>query len=234
MWKNKCIALCALLMVLALPGISCAELITVGNPSFESPNVLADPYYAFQIDGWNTYMGNEGVIANNNIYGDNLANCDGSQVAFLPAYATNWAPFGLIYQDLTTTLEAGYTYTLTIGAGLFTHEADAPGATMECRLHYRQPDDPSAAPAAATTTIAWEQLIKTELREFSASITVKPGDDCVGKTMGISFWGAGNGPGADFALDNVRLTATPVPEPSSVVLALSAIAGLLVCVRRYR
>jgi hypothetical protein len=218
---------------MAMPGLARADSIAVLNSSFESPDVSASPYYAMAIDDWGRGNGSEGTILNNNVYGDNLAGCDGSQMAFVPVYNPGWGS-GLIYQDLAATFEAGKTYTLTAAFALFSHEPDAPGSTLEMRLHYRIEEDPNQAPAAATTTVLWDDLSKTEFRDFSASITVNAGDSMVGRPMGISMWGGGNGPGADFAVDNVRLTVTSVPEPSVVALALSGMIGLLAYAWRKR
>lgn len=225
MWKNNCVRVFAVLMVLAVPGLANAESIALLNPSFESPDASVDGY-AYGITDWNCGMGSEGVL-HTGFFGDSWTNLDGDQVAFVPAFTAAWGATGLLWQDIATTFEAGYTYQLTLGLALFTHEGTAPGATVECRLHYRLQEDPNAAPAAATTTVAWDDLSKTEIREFSTSVTVLAGSPMLGCTMGVSIWGDGAGAGVDYAVDNIRLTRVAVPEPSSMVLALSAIAGLL-------
>jgi hypothetical protein len=220
----KCIKIMCFLSVLVMCGNAGAELIPISNPSFEDPDV---PGYQYApINGWNTLSGYEGVIDNGFSGILWLDDCDGSQMAFLPAYRT-YLPdgIGLIYQDLTTTFEAGNTYTLTVALGLFDHEGSAPGSTMECRLHYRG-EDPNAAPAAATMTIAWDDLNKDAFQDFSTSVTVHEGDPMVGCTMGVSLWGHADGPNVDYAIDNIRLTVEPIPEPSCVALIFSGIVGL--------
>jgi hypothetical protein len=237
MWRNRCLMLLACAAALTTPLLANATTIPLMNPSFED----GDFSYAWgiqlsdgnlqQIPSW-TYMPNGGngtnwavAVPNVNPYVLPMSNPDGTHWTTVPMYNGG----GALYQDVASSIlfEAGKTYTFTASlAG----RSDAPansGDYILARLFYRPvAGDISQSGSAADMWITYGQLLNNTFSDFSVSVTPQPGDPCVGKTMGVVFYdGCWNGYDASyFGVDNVRLSV--VPEPSSIVLAISAIAGL--------
>jgi len=228
MWRNSVLTVLAVLIGLTAAGSARADSIPVANYSFEDP-VTTD--HTSPIPGWSSdNPGSDGVLLNGS-HGNFMANCDGSQCAYVPLYTNGW-----IWQDLpnTFTFVAGDTYTLTVALGARSDEV-VPGLSnvnIEARLFYRPFVGSGDAPVVATTSVNWTSLSNSAFTDFSATATVNPGDACVGKTMGILIQALPTDYSSDISVDNVRLTV--VPEPSSIALTLFAVVGLLAYAWRKR
>jgi hypothetical protein len=237
MWRNRCLMFLACATLLAMPSLAVAETIPLVNPSFENGDFSFAWGIQFsdgdsqQIPAW-TYAPNQGngtnwavALPNVNPYVLPMSNPDGTHWATIPMYNGG----GALYQDVDASVvfETGKTYTFTTSlAG----RSDAPansGDYILARLFYRPvAGDFSQSGVVADIWVTYGQLVNNTFSDFTVSATPQPGDACIGKTMGIVFynsaWGTYNG--SYYGVDNVRLSV--VPEPSSIVLALSAIAGL--------
>jgi len=226
MWRNKILTALLVLTALTMAGLARADSIPVANYSFENPGTTD---HTPVIPDWSSdNPPTEGVLLNGS-HGNFMANCDGSQCAYVPLWSNGW-----IWQDLPNTFVAGDTYTLTVALGARSDEVvdSLSNVNIELRLFYRPSESPGSAPAVATTSVNWTSLSNSAFTDFSATATVNPGDACVGKTMGILIQALPTDYSSDISVDNVRLTV--VPEPSSIALTLFAVVGLLAYAWRKR
>jgi hypothetical protein len=131
---------------------------------------------------------------------------------------------GFAAQTLTATVQPG-TYTLTAAMGC---PADAGYTAVHPSMGITTSD---LGYGAGLVHTFWnpEQLPVGAFTEFSASAVVAADDPKIGKTLQIYIGGRDNnesGIGA-LAIDNVRLTFTPAPEPGTAVLASVGVIGLV-------
>jgi hypothetical protein len=232
-------------MVLAIPALAKASSIPLVNPTFEEGDfsyawgIQLDNGSAQNIPGW-TYFPNGDVgsnwavvIPNVNAYTLPVANVDGSHYLNVPMYAGG----GACYQDVDPSIvfQAGQTYTFTVA---LTARSDAPADPNDgilAELFYRPvTGDTTQIGMGVAMNLTWSQLPTNSFTDFTASFTPQAGDPCIGHTMGIVLYdGCSNAvDGSYFGVDNVRLTV--VPEPSTVALVLSAMAGLMAYAWRKR
>ena len=173
-----------------------ASFVTIINPSFEDPG-LSPSGYSSSIPGWT--VGNAGVW---NPWSFEFSNIpDGTQVGY--------DNVGTVSQTLTTELLPNTTYTLSISVG---GRADGsnPGTDYAIGLYGGANLLASVTPVRPPTG-SWTDLTTT----FTSGAIVTPGT-----LLGISISNL-NPPGSPFDtqldFDNVSLTATPVPEPTTII-----------------
>lgn len=210
-----------LLVVLTLSSFAApakADAVAIQNASFEITNPLTSScgtgcnFNAGPIPGW--ALTGDGGSWQPNAARINLPLPDGSIVAYSNG--------GTISQTLTSSIIPDTTYVLTVDVG---HRLDASTSPTGYLTNY------TIALYAGTTL----------LNSFSASNGVIPigefADETVTFTSGATV-PAGDltivltsvGPQADF--DNVRLTASTVPEPSSLTLLAGALGVMFLALRR--
>jgi hypothetical protein len=217
-----------------------ATVISVGNSSFESPDVAADPYAAvfpvltpgtLSYDAWGTESPNCGVVLNGH-YNRAFTNLTGAQCGWMDV--ASW-PSYVAYQDLTdATFEVGKAYTLKVGLGRLPTEQNM-DALMDIALFARLGADSNAV--AGTTNVRYGDLSATELTDYTVSVpTVQSTDAWAGKP--ISIWlhsqalsGVINGSCWNF--DNVRLSSA-TPEPNALSLIVTGLLGMLAYAWRKR
>jgi hypothetical protein len=217
-----------------------ATVISVGNSSFESPNVSASPYAAgfpvltpgtLSYDAWGTESANDGVVLNGH-YDRAFTNLTGAQCGWMDV--GSWQSY-VAYQDLTSaTYEVGKAYTLKVGIGRLPTEQNM-DAQMDIALFARL--DATSNAVAGTTTVRYGDLSATQLTDYTVSVpTVQSTDAWAGKPISIwlhsqTFNGSINGSCWNF--DNVRLSSI-TPEPSTLVLLVTGLLGLLAYAWRKR
>ncbi|MBL9166110.1 MAG: PEP-CTERM sorting domain-containing protein [Verrucomicrobiales bacterium] len=218
------------------------QSIAVPNASFESPTTPPG-FPAFpQVDQWQktpevpgiplpggiTWDQLSGVFPNTPAgSGNHIDNLDGAQAAYILAI-----PGVGLYQSLSTSFEAGKSYSLSVG--ILGGGGIAEGSTFELGLFYTDAGN-SLAPVAATsityTPAAFPNA--THLLDYQVTLpAVQATDAWAGKNIGIrllSTFGTGAG---YWDLDQVRLTV--VPEPTSIALVALGFGGMLMAVRRSR
>ena len=215
-----------------------AALVTINNPSFESPVTAPATFTGSQSSGptgWTVY--NSGATNNLRYFGVWNPSTTNSYLSGAPDGAnigvvflentTNLAEAGL-RQTLTATLQLSMQYTLTVEVGNF---SPADGG----------PFNFTGFPGYRVELFAGSTLLASDLN------TLSPGEgifatSVVSFATGSSHANAGqamairlvnlNGPGTEVNFDNVRLDASPVPEPSTVVLV--AIAMICAVLKRPR
>ncbi len=226
------------LISLALTTNAEAAFVAINNPSFESPVTAPGTFAGGQASGptdWTVY--NSGATNGQRFFGvwnpsttNSFVNGapDGANVGvvFLEN-TTDLAEAGL-RQTLTATLQLSTQYSLTVDVGNF---SDADGGSF----------DFSGFPGYRVELFAGGTLLALD------SNTLSPGEgifetSVVMFTTGNSHPNAGqamairlvnlNGPGIEVNFDNVRLDATPVPEPST--LLFGAIGVIFAILKRNR
>ena len=218
------------------------------NPSFESPDttfidltappwVLTGPTHLVNVPpfGLIPIVEGAGIFENPpTVPGGRITNADGSQLAYI--FANSSADFfsGQVMdhaftQVIDDTVQAGETYTLTIG---FANAQSAPPADSVLTMSLFAFDSgDSSEQLLASQTVTAADLNGLTLTDFSAQ-TVPIAGSAIGKQIGMristhTLEKPASATG-QFDFDNVRLFVTP--EPSSA--AICTIAMLAMCGRR--
>ncbi len=233
-------AAACLAMSLAVCSSVSGQSIAVPNHSFESPTTPPGLPAFPQVDQWQktpevpgiplpggiTWDQLSGVFPNTPAgSGNHIDNLDGAQAAYILAI-----PGVGLYQSLSTSFEAGKSYSLSIG--ILGGGGIAEGSTFELGLFYTDAGN-SFAPVAATsityTPAAFPNA--THLLDYQVTLPeVQATDAWAGKNIGIrllSTFGTGAG---YWDLDQVRLTV--VPEPSSLAFVALGVLGWMGAARR--
>lgn len=229
------------LAVMAASAISAhAAAIAVPNGSFELQSGAGQPFGVnINIDSWQkvakpayfdetafgfAWVQTAGVFVDTNPY----ANRDGSQAGYLLAF-----PQVTLFQDLTAAdanFDVGNSYSFTVG--LFGKGGMADESSLSLSLYYRDNLNNMVTIGSPTTVTysaaAFPITSPLNLIDFTASTpVVQAGDAWAGKDIGLkieSTFGTGAG---NWDIDNVRLIATPVPEPATWSLLALGIGGWL-------
>lgn len=214
-----------------------ADIITVPNHSFESPNVSVAPYYATfpskslttpSYDAW-AAPDYSGVVLNGQ-HGLEYTNLDGNQCGWMDTLnGSHWA-----YMDLTTAVfEVGKAYKLTVGVG--GKEYAWASDKLDISLFART--EGTDYVHAASTTVTYGDLSTMQMIDYVVNVPVVQSSDAwAGKAIGIMLYNqaANHGTAAIWTFDNVRLESATIPEPGTCVLLLGGMFGLLVYAWRKR
>lgn len=225
-----------------------ANTITVPNYSFESPAGPFPLQVSLTIDDWTTTgppsevvdVGNGprnsgvGIFQNSNPgLAGYATNADGNQMAYMfsgsqdPTYSLH-----TLSQVLSTPFAANTKYTLTVGisdAG----SPPPPGDQLSLQLFYTTAANPNTPVIVGTANVVQgsSALSDTALTDYSATAALGQNDAAIGNDIGIMFTTTGVG-GGEFNLDDVRVDASPVPEPGAVALMSFAMGAVLMRRRR--
>ena len=232
-------SLILLALILALPMAAGAALVTITNPSFESPITAPGNFSGSTTAGpagWSVY--NAGATnsdrffgvwnpATTDSYSDPVPNGANIGVVFLDN-TTGIAEAGL-RQVLAATLQLSTQYTLTVEVGNF--DPGAGGA----------PWDFTGFPGyrvdlfAGSTLIGSDNntLLPAEGRFLTSTVSFTTGASHAqaGQPLGIRLVNL-NGAGVEVNFDQVRLDATSVPEPAA--FAFGTLVALIAASRRIR
>jgi PEP-CTERM motif len=208
-------ALCSAAALSAMSTAALAGPISIANASFEDA-VQSTPGYLNPagITSWAT-TGTTGVW---------------NPTLTPPSYATYWStPLpdgkqigfttgGTIAQTLGTTYATGSLYTLTVAFG---NRLDGPWIPTNVKM---QLFSDTAGSVIATQDISVGTIDRGTFKDFTLSYTALAADN--GKAIGIRFTSEGQ----QLDIDNVRLNN--VPEPGTLILLGSALAGIGMTRRR--
>lgn len=239
--KNKfrpALTLTALAVGLAtVAGSVQAQLLNIPNASFESPPT---GFVSININSWQKapkpgyfdesafgflWIQTAGIFANTAPGApDHIDNVAGNQSAYLLAF-----PGVTLSQDLSSStgkFQPGFSYDLTVG---LLGKGMADGNFFTLSLYYRDGGN-NQVPVNSLPIIYTAAGLPstTHLTDFTVHLpAVQPGDAWAGKDIGVemqSVFGTGAG---YWDVDNVRLTATAVPEPVSVGVTALGLGGLV-------
>ena len=204
-----------------------AEFLSVSNHSFESPAVAAGAFkVASPPPGWSVFGSvlvsgwrSVGVVNPNTtlLYLDPVPHGSNVAVVFLgPTYSN--IPTGL-FQQLTTTLQARTSYTLTVAVGNIANDPTPPHNAF----------DFAGFPGYRVELLAGEfvvaaddnSLLPGEGRFVTSVVQVAVGSTHtnIGLPLGIRLINLDAAPGIEVNFDDVRLDATPMPDPEITIVS---------------
>ncbi len=223
----KC-AVTVAVMMMASTVLARAETITIENGSFESPTTLTDDDGITGLhatpDSWTKdSVGDCGMFSMSQTAGP------GPNVSSLPdGTKAIWGNSGYVYQELNATLKANTTYTLTAYAGArsdlsFTNA----GSSGTLNMGYGSDRGTNLLTAATSDCVApsqggWNLWTVT----FVTGATPMGLNEKLRVEININ--------GTQQLFDNVQLTASTIPEPSTLVMMLAGIFGLMAYAWRKR
>lgn len=224
---------------LAVPVAADATLLTVNNPSFESP-VTAPGTFTGQIasgpTGWTVY--NTGATNSDRYFGvwnpagtDSFLDPvpDGANIGVVFLNNTTGIAEAGLQQVLSATLQLSTYYTLTVEVGNFDPGAGGAPWNFTGFPGYR------VDLLAGGTLLASDNntLLPAEGRFLTSTVPFTTGASHAnaGQPLTIRLVNL-NGPGVEVNFDRVRLDATPAPEPTGT--ALLAISAAVVAAARRR
>lgn len=222
------IATVALALVVGI-GLSQAAFATtidifVPGNSFESPGTSG--WVAHSPDGW--WASNGGGYQNaSGSQGWSIAGIDGTQTGYANSYS---GPSVLASAAALTTVQEGYTYTLTVGVGA--RSAGDPTSAFQLTLASQ-----SGQVFATTGAVDATGILAGTMVDKTLSFTAVAGNPAIGQGLYVGLWNpVAAGPNnTQVNFDNVRLTATSgVPEPGTLVLLCLGSFALLAYAWRKR
>jgi hypothetical protein len=197
-----------------------AATISIGNAGFELP-VLPDGNFSFSTDPYWTSPGSFGQIFIVNPSAGEISGGIVPEGQNVGASFVSGGTLTSLEQTLSATLSAGATYTLSVdvgnpllGSGLLYagyNVAFLAGSTI-----LAQDNTSIAVPSGA-------------FRTSSLTYTAPSTGPLLGQALTISLMSPGTVDDDAAFFDNVRLDATPVPEPGALCLAAIGLVSLFCC-----
>jgi len=231
MCRNSMIFACAALTVLLVQGAVHAT--TIQNASFESPDVSASPYYQensaadWTVNGyWNAVIYN----CDSSPHGYTYSGVNGSQYLGISSWST------AVSQVLDDTFESGKSYKLTASLAVSHGDHGEASRAIAVRLFWGDTSEPTTMAANTLGSIdkTCSDLSITAFTDYSVTISsdMIAAANAAGEKIGIEIAITNQGAGANFGVDNVRLDV--IPEPSTLMLGVTAMLGLLAYAWRKR
>ena len=239
-----------LLFSLALAPLASAQQIAVTNPSFEADPITPGAFFVLQPDGWATYDP-LGIV-------DQALNAVGvirpaPGLEYFPGGVTDGEHAAIVYlggeqngaaglqQTLAATLQPDTRYTLRVDVGNIASGTSLPGSSGGPDVFFDLDGFPGyriellaggsvlAADANSLAALIPEGAFSTATVQFdSIGVPALLGQPLAIRLINLDLPGTAQAPGIEVDFDNVRLLATPVPEPAAWVLLLGGFALLSV------
>ncbi len=214
-------------MALAPPAVPCAD-VTIVNHSFESPAIPADSFSTTQAPtGWTAYGSVDfgwrtiGVVNPNTtlLYLDPVPHGSNVGVTFFgPSFGNS--PAGM-FQTLSTTLQGRTRYTLLVEVGNMAYVTSPPHNAFNFTGFPGYRIDL----LAGSSTVASDNntLLPGEGRFLTSTVMLATAssDTNIGQLLGIWLVNLDAAAGIEVNFDDVRLDATPIPDP---VIAMTNLA----------
>lgn len=181
-------------------------VITIANAGFESPTPTVFDDYTVGATGWTRT--NNAIDAGTFAPGSSgvtPAPIDGSQVGYSNG-------FGGLQQVLSVTFSAGYSYTFSVYLGYRSDEINAPSGNGSIQLGYF---DGTFTPLATQTGSALPGQFNFVTGTYNATLADQ------GRTIALRLNDTAS---VQVVFDHVQLTATAIPEPTTVAMAMGAVA----------
>ena len=198
-----------LLILLSIQHQAQATMVFVENAGFEDPS-LPNGSFVFNVPGWTQILGLSGVF-NPRVEQFRDEAPEGENTLFLSGSSGgNRNQPASVSQTLTEILTANTTYTLQVEVGN-RFDSDFSGYSIEL--------------LAGGNVLALENSLSPLEGNFETSVlsfTASPGNPNLGQALEIRF----SVPGSQPNFDNVRLDATVIPIPASIVLFSMGLIGL--------
>lgn len=238
-------------LLLGFADRAAAELVTLINPSFESP-ALADgvlendgpgPGFSFDPPGWslgpNAGAQGYGTLNPSGIFNNDAGNNtpvggDGAQHYLI--YQASPGQGVTLYQNVTDTLTSNKVYTLTLAIG---RQINGDAVNWGFSLMTQNQSFTGGYgnfPYLARLTGTRDDLISGQFVDKSVTFTTTGSTPDLGQPLRVTFWSEGASGGNRISFDNVRLDVANVvvPEPSTALLCGSGLAILAWWRRRRR
>lgn len=215
----------ALIVGIGLPQTAFATTINIDVPgySFESPGTSG--WMAHAPDGWWASSSAAGYQNASGSQGWSITGIDGTQTGYVNSYS---GPSVLVTAAPLTTVQEGYTYTLTVGVGA--RSSGDPTTAYQLSLSSQ-----SGQVIATTGAVSASDILGGTMVDKTLSFTATPGNAAIGQSLFVALWNpmpAGGNTQVNY--DNVRLTATSTPEPGMLALLGTGALALLACAWRKR
>ena len=196
-------------------------MIAIDNPGFEDPNLSASPNYTLTVPGWTIESGMVGEAFASGMLSQ--GGYGGSNVAFNTITSTTGG--GLLSQAVGT-ITANTQYTLTVKVG----DRDLPGTydgNLPSTIHAKLAD---LVPVSSTTPTP----VNGGMATWTMVYDVLPGNTAVGNDLKLLLGSDGveSTPVTQVLFDDVTLEATTIPEPTTAVMLVIGLMGLLVIRRK--
>ena len=190
-------------------------VITIVNPSFETPPPTVFPDYTLGADGWTRTRNDTdaGTFAPSG--GLTPQPKDGSQVGYANGS-------GGLQQVLSTTFAVGQVYSFSVWIGYRSDDIDPLGTTGMIDLGYFDGTFHSLSSRTDTPALGQFDFVSGAYQATAAD---------AGRTIAVQLRNIGS---AQAIYDVVQLTASPIPEPASVVAVFGAAALAAATLRRSR
>ncbi len=217
------------------------QALTIINPNFDI-TAIGDGMFSTSStsapNGWSVY--NAGATNAQRQFG--ILNPTGTQL--YPGGAPSVANVGVVFlsntngiaeaglrQTLSSTLQLNTSYSVSVAVGNIANDPNPPHNSFNF----------NGFPGYRIDLLAGSTLIGSDNNTLLPSegnfltstfaVTVGSSHANAGQLLGIRLVNL-NGPGIEVNFDDVRVMATPVPEPSSMLLFCAAVGGVLVNRRR--
>jgi len=231
------------IMPLALTLSADAVPLIISNSSFEDPDTGSGTFSGATNSapaGWTVY--NTGATNTERYFGvwnpsttstfvDGAPTGANVGVVFLQN-TTNIAEAGLS-QTLGDTLQLNTTYTLTVEVGNFADDNSSDSFNFngfpDYRIDLMTVNNPTPLASDNNTLTPAEGIFETSIVSF----TTGSSHTDAGQALAIRLVNL-NGAGIEVNFDDVRLDASPVPEPSTAALLLGAVGLICAGLRRNR
>ena len=151
------------------------------------------------------------------------APADGNQIAYLVPGAQNSS--SLTTSNSLGTIAANMLYTLTVAVGNRSDNLFFDTGTYKI-------DILANGVSVGESTLAGSAIAHGTFSDLSATFTSPASGPLIGESLTVELKAIAGSANDEAIFDNVRLTATAVPEPSTVALLIGGSAGLIGFIRR--
>ena len=218
---------------MALTSEAHAVLIPVTNPSFEDPATAN--FSVGAPTGWSPFPAPGGLVTYfvvNETGRYPTGADDGDQAAQITISSTDPSDVGVLFQPLAATLLPDTVYTLSVALAVSTGDAGAGFSNGGALIELFADSGLTFLTGVTTPAVSTDGFWTT----YTTSYTSPSAGPAIGSQLLIRLQANGNGVNfTSLAFDDVQLTAVPVPEPSTVLMAsLGAVSIGLVGWRRKR